>query len=100
MLVHPDDAIPAATEHDCSLVVDLGRAPASTYDGWSRKVGCPVMSLFDLNAGTEDLHLTRELLEFGMGEVVDQFGIDWWDVLVQSIVPQIQQLILLRRLAV
>jgi hypothetical protein len=34
-----------------------------------------------------------------MCEAVDQFGIDWWDVLAQSIVPQIQQLILLRRLA-
>jgi hypothetical protein len=100
LLVHPGDGIPAATERDWRLVVDLGRAPASTYDGWGRKVACPVMSLFDLNAGTEDLHLTRELLELGMGEVVDQFGIDWWDVLVQSIVPQIQQLILLRRLAV
>jgi hypothetical protein len=34
-----------------------------------------------------------------MGEVVDQHGIDWWDVLVQSAVPSLQQLILAARLA-
>src|SRR6266550_3924792 len=84
LLLHPDDGISSATEHDFRLVVDLA---------------CPAMSLFDLAEGTDDLHRARELLECGMGEAVDNFGIDWWDVLVQSIVPQIQQLILLRRLA-
>src|SRR5436305_8472483 len=34
-----------------------------------------------------------------MDEAVDNFGIDWWDVLAQSIDPQIQQMILLRKLA-
>jgi len=100
LLLHPDDDPSSFPQLKWSHVVDLGRAPEATYQTWSNNVACPVMSLFDLNAGTEDLHLTRELLEFGMGEVVDQFGIDWWDVLVQSIVPQIQQLTLLRRLAV
>jgi hypothetical protein len=99
LLLHPDDEISSATEHDYRLVVDLGRAPASTYEEWSRETGCPAMSLFELAGETEDLHRTRELLEYGMGEVIDRFGFDWWDVLVQSIVPQIQQLILLRRLA-
>jgi len=98
LLLHPDDGIPSEKE-PWGLVVDLGRAPASTYAEWSRVIGCQVMSLFDLSEGVADLHRTRELLELGMGRVVDQFGIDWWDVLVQSIVPQIQQLILLRRLA-
>jgi hypothetical protein len=99
LLVHPDDGISSATEHDCRLVIDLGRAPESTYQSWGRHLICPVMSLFDLAEGTDDLHRTRDLLECGMGEAVDNFGIDWWDVLAQSIVPQIQQLILLRRLA-
>src|SRR5262249_32271618 len=98
LLLHPHDGIPSEKEL-WSLVVDLGRAPASTYAEWSRVTGCQVMSLFDLSEGVAELHRTRGLLEYGMGRVVDQFGTDWWDVLVQSIVPQIQQLILLRRLA-
>jgi hypothetical protein len=58
-----------------------------------------VFSIYDLSAGVDDLRRTRELLQFGMGEVVDKSGIDWWDVLAQSIVPELQQLALARRLA-
>jgi hypothetical protein len=99
LLLHPDDDPSSFPQLKWRLIVDLGRAPGSTYQSWGRHLACPVMSLFDLAKGTDDLHLTRELLESGMGEAVDEFGIDWWDVLAQSIVPQIQQLILLRRLA-
>lgn len=99
LLLHPDDKPSSFPQLKWNLVVDLGRAPAATYADWSRWLACPVMSLFDLAEGTDDLHRTRELLECGIGEAVDAFGIDWWDVLAQSIVPQIQQLILLRRLA-
>jgi len=98
LLIHPDDHIPPQKKHAWDLIVDLGRAPAVTYEGWSRKANCKVVSVFDFAQGTDDLHRTRELLEHGMGRVVDRFGIDWWDVLVQSIVPQLQQLICLARL--
>lgn len=99
LLVTPDDRPPVAIDSPYQAVVDLGRAPASTYEQWSRNIGSPVFSLFDLNEGTDDLHRTRELLETGMGRVIDRFGIDWWDLLAQSVVPQIQQLMLIRRLA-
>ena len=99
LLLHPDDDPSSFPQSKWSLIVDLSRAPESTYQSWGRHLACPVMSLFDLAEGTDDLHRARELLECGMGEAVDNFGIDWWDVLAQSIVPQIQQLILLRRLA-
>jgi hypothetical protein len=98
LLLHPDDAFTPRLGADWSLIVDLARAPVSLYEEWSRRAGCPVMTLFDFAAGTDDLHRTRELLEHGMGRVVDRFGIDWWDVLVQSVVPQLQQLICLARL--
>ena len=100
LLLHPADE-PARFIAHChyDLVVDLGRAPASTYEAWSRTAGCRVMSIHELSGGVDDLHRTRELLQFGMGEVVDQHGIDWWDVLAQSAVPALQQLILAGRLA-
>jgi hypothetical protein len=99
LLLHPADA-PSLflTRSNWDLVVDLGRAPASTYEAWSRTAGCRILSLYDFNDGTRDLQRVRELLAFGMGEVVDEFGLDWWDVLAQSAVPALQQLILARRL--
>src|SRR5215470_19202673 len=98
LLLHPDDQIPQQKTHSWDLIVDLGRAPAVTYEDWSRKANCKVVSVFDFAQGTDDLHRTRELLEHGMGSVVDRFGIDWWDVLVQSVVPQLQKLVCLGRL--
>jgi hypothetical protein len=98
LLLHSDDGIPPSGIQGWSLIVDLGRAPANTYERWSQQAGCRVSSLFDFSEGTNDLRRTRDLLELGMGKVVDRFGIDWWDVLVQSIVPELQQLICLGRL--
>ena len=98
LLLHPDDHIPARRDAAWNLIVDLGRAPAATYEEWSQKTNCKVITVFDLADGTDDLHRTRELIEHGIGRVVDRLGIDWWDVLVQSIVPQLQQLICLTRL--
>src|SRR5262249_10004265 len=98
LLLHPGDPIPALNHQPWHLIVDLGRAPAATYDEWSRTTNCKIVSVFDFADGTDDLHRTRQLLELGMGKVVDQFGIDWWDVLVQSIVPELQQLTYLSRL--
>jgi len=100
LLLHPDDQIPERDSHAHAwdLIVDLGRAPAATYEEWSRKANCKVVSVFDFAQGTDDLHRTRELLEHGMDRVVDRFGIDWWDVLVQSVLPELQQLICMGRL--
>jgi hypothetical protein len=100
LLLHPADDLGHFAEYSkWDLIVDLGRAPASTYEAWSRAAGCRVFSIYDLSEGVDDLRRTRELLQFGMGEVVDEAGIDWWDVLAQSVVPALQQLMLARRLA-
>src|SRR5690349_9511340 len=95
LLLHPEDTFHSTlATGPLSIMVDLGRAPASTYERWGRETHSRVFSLFDLNQGTDDLGRTRELLECGMGRVIDRFGIDWWDLLAQSVVPQIQQLML------
>ena len=98
LLLHPDDPIPARRDHAWDFIVDLGRAPVATYQEWSQKANCKVSSVFDFADGTDDLHRTRQIVEHGMGKVVDRLGIDWWDVLVQSVVPELQQLICLARL--
>jgi hypothetical protein len=100
LLLHPaDDPSRFIARSKWDLVADLGRAPVSMYEVWGRAAGCRVMSIHDLSRGVDDLHRTRKLLQFGMGEIVDEYGIDWWDVLAQSAVPALQQLILADRLA-
>jgi hypothetical protein len=100
LLLHPEDRFPSdGLISGWDLVVDLGRAPLSTYEDWSRVAGCRVASLYDLAEEIGDLRRARELLQAGMGHMVDRWKIDWWDVLSVMISPDLLQLMLIRRLA-
>jgi hypothetical protein len=100
LLLHPEDQFQAPrSDRRWDLVVDLGRAPAATYERWGTAAGCRVISLYDFRQDFEDLHHLRDLLQLGMGQWVDGFGIDWWDVLSLMIEPDLRQLMLIGRLA-
>ena len=99
-LLHPQDSFPVSSaENHWDLIVDLSRAPNTTYERWSQRAGCPVLSLYQFAEESQGLSGVRQLLQLGLGSVVDSWGIDWWDVLSLEILPQLQQLILLHRLS-
>ena len=100
LLLHPEDKIPSGRfAKGWDLVADFGRAPASTYEKWGRETGCRVISVYDFAEGIEDLRRMKDLLRAGMGSMVDCWGVDWWDVLSVMFYEDLQQLILLQRLA-
>ncbi len=100
LLLHSDDTfpLPGPTER-WDLIVDFARGPATTHESWSHQAGCPVFSLYQFAEEIEDLHRLRQLLQLGTGRMVDQWGIDWWDVLSLEIVPELQQFMLVQRLS-
>ena len=100
LLAHPDDELQGSSARQpWDAVIDLGRAPKSFYDERSIALNCPVSSIFDLAVEVEDLQIWRQLLELGMGQVVDRFGIDWWDVIGLVLQPELQDVRLALRLA-
>ena len=99
LLLHPEDNLPRNRSREWDLVVDFGRAPDSTYDRWAEQAGCRIIGLFEFAEEIRDLHRCRELLQLGMGRLIDRQGIDWWDVVSLEIVPDLQQLMLVDRLA-
>jgi len=100
LLLHPDDAPPSsAPSARWDVIVDLGRAPNSTYDRWHGETGCPLFSLYRFAQEVDDLRVLQRLLQFGTGRMLDHLGIDWWDVLSLELVPQLQQLMLAHRLS-
>lgn len=100
LLLHPDDDFHGSwTRQHWDSVIDLGRAPKSFYDERSAALGCPVFSIFDLAVEVEDMQIWRNLLQPGMGRVVDDFGIDWWDVIGLMLQPELQDVRLALRLA-
>ena len=100
LILHPQDRLTsAACSGGYDLVVDLGRAPSATYEGWRRQAGCPVIGLSDFADADGDLYRTRSQMQLGANYLIDRMGIDWWSVLSPEIAPQLQQLILIQRLA-
>jgi hypothetical protein len=100
LLLHGEDEFSASfLSKDFDLIVDFARAPRSTYEHWSRRSGCPTISLYDFAEEVEDLYATKKLLQSGMELMVDQSGIDWWDLLSVVIVPGLQNAMLISKLA-
>ncbi len=71
----------------------------SFYGERGAMLGCPVFSIFDLAIEVEDVQIWRSLLEPGLGRLVDDFGIDWWDVISLVLQEELQQVRLALRLA-
>jgi hypothetical protein len=100
LLLHPEDALsgPRKSEH-WDLIVDLGRAPDSTYAAWCRRFGCEVFSIFRFAEEITDLRYLRDLMRLGNGRLLDHEGLDWWDLLCLFFTAELQQLILIQRLS-
>lgn len=100
LLLHPEDKFPlAGPVGGWDLVVDLGRAPVSCYENWGREAGCRVISIFEFAEEIEDIQRVRELLQPGMGRMADRWDIDWWELLCLHVVPDLEQVLLVKRLA-
>ena len=100
LLLHPDDRFDGSwTKQRWESIVDLGRAPHSFYQQTSATLGCPVFSIYELAVEVGDLQTLRELFGLGMGQVVDRFGIDWWDIISLMLQPELQNVRLAIRLA-
>src|SRR5579862_4367233 len=80
-------------------VLDLGMGGISTYARWSDRFGCPVATLSSLRNGFEDFRRIRQLLDAGCGRLVDQHGLDWWQITAVYFAEELDTVFLLQRFA-
>jgi len=62
-------------------------------------MGCPVLRSDSFRNGVENLKLVREMLSAGHGRLLDEEGIDWWNLTALLIAPQVEAVLTLRRMA-
>src|SRR5437868_13823095 len=100
LLLHPDDAPLAGPWIHCKwdAVFDLARSGWSACERWSAAFGCPVKPIDALREGNAQTRRVRELLQFGMGRLVDEEGLDWWELTSILFHQQMESLVLLRML--
>ncbi len=80
-------------------VIDLGLGGVSLYKRWQEQAGCPVSSLGSLQEGVSDLWRVRESLGEGCGRLIDEFGLDWWEIMSILVAEETRTLLLLQRFA-
>ncbi|MGA7752707.1 MAG: hypothetical protein WCB05_07750 [Candidatus Sulfotelmatobacter sp.] len=100
LLVHPEDSPlrgPWAAQR-WDLVVDLGRSSVSSVHEWQERLCCPVLRSDSFRCGIEDLRQVRNLFSAGRGYLLDEEGIDWWDLASLVVAPEAESLIVLQRM--
>ncbi len=100
LLLHPNDVVDRTSQRGrWDLIVDLGRAPVAAYETWSRETGSPVLALAEFSKGMADVRSLRDVFQNSADQMVDEVGIDWWELLKLNLVAEFLQISLLRRFA-
>lgn len=101
LLVHPEDSAEVGSWAEASwdLVVDLGWSGAHSYAQQKQRLGCSIISIYELlDHGTHRDRL-RELLAMGLDQLVDSESIDWWELFSASLDHALGQLLMMSALA-
>jgi hypothetical protein len=78
-------------------VVDLGLAGQKSYKRWSNQFHCPVSTLRSLRPGFDNFRRVRSLMDLGSGRLIDEFGLDWWELMSMLWHGELETLVLLQR---
>ncbi|MGC2172009.1 MAG: hypothetical protein WA555_03085 [Candidatus Sulfotelmatobacter sp.] len=99
LLIHPEDDPEKGPWANLPWdgIIDLGLGGKESYARWSRQFRCPVTTLDSLRQGLDDFRRVRELLGLGCGHLIDEHGLDWWEIMSILLHGELETLILLRR---
>jgi len=101
LLLHPDDSPrrgPWASQK-WDRIVDLGKCSEATAAAWQILFSCPVVRLRAWRRNVEDPRLAGQILRRGFGQLIDEQGLDWWDLTSLHVHAEVETAIALCRLA-
>ena len=101
LLLHPDDPPLAGpwVRQRWDAVFDLARSGWAACERWSRFFGCPVKPVDGLRNGYAEIGKVRELLQLGLGRLLDREGLDWWELTAILVHQHLESLVLLWKFA-
>src|SRR5579864_6679284 len=101
LVLHPEDSPRRGPwcGQRWDLVVDLGRSSEFSAASWTDQVGCPTLRSDSFRDGIESLKLVREILSAGERRLLDEEGIDWWNLTSLLIAPGVETMLTLTRVA-
>jgi hypothetical protein len=101
LLLQPEDVPESGpwSQQHWDLIVDLGKSSDFSAEKWARQCGCPVLRTDSFRHGVTDGKRVREILSAGRGRVMDEQGIDWWELITPLLVPPALTLLALQAAA-
>jgi hypothetical protein len=101
LLLHPRDSLLSGpwSRQTWDLVVDLGNSSKSSETEWSRLYGCPVARSAFSEQGLDEARKVRDTLAVPRGRLVDEEGIDWWDLISLIMAPDLFMLLAFKSVA-
>jgi hypothetical protein len=100
LLVDPRDVADSApwSEGHWDRIIDLGLGGENTYARWNAKFDCSVQRLSSFRQPS-DFRYIRGAFDAGQRSLIDEHGLDWWEVMSIHLFEDIDHVIQLRRLA-
>jgi hypothetical protein len=100
LLLHPEDSPRRGpwSAQRWDLIVDLGRSSASSCASWQELLHAPVLRADSFRRGVEDLKQVRELFSLGLGRLLDEEGIDWWELTSLVVMPETEAVLVFLRM--
>lgn len=82
LLLHPEDSPRRGPwlRQRWDLVVDLGKSSGFSRQQWKDLYQCPLLGIDIFRKGIDDVRRLGQILTAGEGQLVDEEGIDWWDL--------------------
>lgn len=99
LLLHPDDSPRRGpwSRQRWDLIVDLGKSSQFSEKEWRELSRCPVLRSDEFRRGVEDVRRVSEIFSIGRRRLVDEEGIDWWDLTSLELVARTLEVLALRR---
>lgn len=83
LLLQPEDSLEIGpwSRERWDLIVDLGKSSTFSKERWQQQCDCRVVGIDSAPQGVEDVRRLREIVGIGLGQLIDEEGIDWWSML-------------------
>jgi hypothetical protein len=101
LLLHPEDSPRAGpwARQRWDLLADLGGSSSFSEQSWAQQYGCPVLRADSFRQAIADAKLVRQIFFAGRGQLIDDEGLDWWDLISLVVAPEALTVLALERMA-
>jgi hypothetical protein len=101
LLIHPEDSLEAGpwSAQPWHRIIDLGQGSSDLYHRLSVRYQCSVESIRSLGESFSPHANVRQLLASATGELLDEFGVDWWELSSLMLHRELEKVAYLRTVA-